>query len=67
MHYGGNYFSIDPAKPTTKARLHGKVIGQRRGMSKFDCLKLNILYDCFEDKKKAKKYRARCLALAIDS
>lgn len=67
MHYGANYFAIDPAKPTIKAKLHGKYIGQRMGLSKFDCFKLNNLYDCFKDKKKAKKYQARCLALGIDS
>ena len=67
MHYGANYFAIDPSKPTIKAKFRENYIGQRIGMSKFDCLKLNNLYGCSDDKKKAKKYQARCLALGIDS
>lgn len=67
MHYGAYYFAIDPKKPTIMPKNRGKMIGQRTGLSKFDCFKLNTLYGCFDEKKQAKKYRARCLALGIDS
>lgn len=67
MHYGAYYFSIDPRMPTIRSKNPSKLVGQRLGLSKIDCFKLNALYGCFDDKKSARKYRARCLALSVDT
>lgn len=69
MHYGGNYFAIDPNKPTLIPRDQKEKgsMGQRRGLSTLDCLKLNLLYGCFDNKKNERKYKPRCLALGADT
>lgn len=68
MHYGTNYFAIDPKKPTivVKNSIGKESIGQRNGLSIIDCLKLNILYGCFDEKKLERKYKQRCFALGIN-
>ncbi|CAI6354099.1 unnamed protein product [Macrosiphum euphorbiae] len=46
MHYGKNFFSIGKGKQTIVPKMEGKTIGQRKMMSKTDCLKINDLYGC---------------------
>lgn len=69
MHYGGNYFAVDPKQPTIlpKNMIEQNSMGQRNGLSTTDCLKLNLLYGCFDNKKAERKYKPRCLALGADS
>lgn len=68
MHYGRNYFAVDLKKPTIISKMNPKKkLGQRKGLTKIDCFKLNALYGCFDDKKTAKKYKNRCHALNIDA
>lgn len=46
MHYGSRTFSRN-GRPTLKAlRDNGNAMGQRRGFSRFDLMKLNKLYNC---------------------
>lgn len=65
MHYGKTYFSKDKSKPTITARMSNIKLGQRRALSKTDCLKINDLYGCLDDKKLAKKYYTICRILGI--
>lgn len=66
MHYGKSYFSKDKKKrDTITARMPGIKLGQRRAMSQTDCLKVNDLYGCLDDKKLAKKYYTICRVLGI--
>lgn len=47
MHYGFNFFSIDPKKPTiVKLMPGGKQMGQRKGFSDLDLRKINRFYNC---------------------
>ncbi|CAH0770629.1 unnamed protein product [Bemisia tabaci] len=56
MHYGKNFFSIGKGKPTITAKYPAERLGQRKMMSKTDCLKLNDLYGCLG---KAPRYNRR--------
>nr|XP_042900369.1 uncharacterized protein LOC107450195 [Parasteatoda tepidariorum] len=46
MHYGANVFSKNRSEPTIVPLKKGKKIGQRRGFSDIDILKINKLYNC---------------------
>ncbi|KAK7602081.1 hypothetical protein V9T40_009522 [Parthenolecanium corni] len=46
MHYGRTFFSISKSRPTITVKHKGKHIGQRKALSKTDCLKVNDLYGC---------------------
>ena len=47
MHYGFNFFSIDPKKPTiVKLMPGGEQMGQRKGFSDLDLRKINRFYNC---------------------
>ncbi|XP_068085156.1 hatching enzyme 1.2-like [Anabrus simplex] len=46
MHYGMRAFSKDGHLPTIVPRQQGVQIGQRKGFSKIDLRKVNILYEC---------------------
>ncbi|KAJ8890676.1 hypothetical protein PR048_010185 [Dryococelus australis] len=62
MHYGKYFFSKKRGKPTITAKLGKKVrLGQRRAMSKTDCLKVNHLYNCL----KSRRYYTLCNVLGI--
>lgn len=64
MHYGKYFFTNKKGKPTITPKQPGvKTIGQRKGMSKGDCLKLNDLYGCLKNKKR--KYYNICNFLGI--
>lgn len=65
MHYGKSYFSKAKGKPTMTARMANIKLGQRRGLSKTDCLKINDLYGCLDDPKLMKKYYTLCNVLGI--
>ncbi|RLU24975.1 hypothetical protein DMN91_003066, partial [Ooceraea biroi] len=65
MHYGSYFFSVDPMKPTLTPRTPGVTIGQRRAMSKTDCLKLNDLYGCLNSTEEALKYRNICITFGL--
>lgn len=65
MHYGEDYFAKVRGKPTISTKIRGAKIGQRRSLSKTDCLKINDLYGCLENPRMAKKYYAICRTLGI--
>lgn len=66
MHYGKNYFSKGKGKPTITPKLAGsKQLGQRKMMSKGDCLKLNDLYGCLDDPKRKRKYYRICQYMGL--
>ncbi|XP_064114840.1 zinc metalloproteinase nas-4-like isoform X2 [Macrobrachium nipponense] len=46
MHYGPYAFAKDRTRPTIIPRVTGAEIGQRRGFSKKDIQKLQLLYNC---------------------
>ncbi|XP_022798117.1 meprin A subunit beta-like [Stylophora pistillata] len=47
MHYGFNFFSLDPKKPIiVKLMPGGKQMGQRKGFSGLDLRKINRFYNC---------------------
>ena len=47
MHYGFDFFSIDPKIPTiVKLMPGGALIGQRTGFSDLDLRKINKFYNC---------------------
>lgn len=66
MHYGKYYFSKGKGKPTITAKKSGgKNIGQRKAMSKTDCLKLNDLYGCLDHPKRSRKYFNLCNFMGV--
>ncbi|XP_017782062.1 PREDICTED: high choriolytic enzyme 1-like [Nicrophorus vespilloides] len=66
MHYGRYYFSKAKGKPTITSKMAGvKQLGQRKAMSKGDCLKLNDLYGCLDNPKLKKKYYNICNFLGV--
>ncbi|KAF2881015.1 hypothetical protein ILUMI_25163 [Ignelater luminosus] len=66
MHYGKYYFSKGKGKPTITSKLPGiKRLGQRKAMSKGDCLKLNDLYGCLDDPQKSRKYYNICQFMGL--
>ncbi|XP_050527087.1 hatching enzyme 1.2-like [Daktulosphaira vitifoliae] len=66
MHYGKNFFSVGKGKPTMEPKIPGKTIGQRKMLSKTDCLKINNLYDCLGTAPKFnRKYYMLCNHLEI--
>lgn len=65
MHYGNYFFSIDPMKPTVTPKTSGVTIGQRKAMSKTDCLKLNNLYGCLDKLEEARIYQSICKTLGL--
>ncbi|XP_055850323.1 hatching enzyme 1.2 [Episyrphus balteatus] len=65
MHYGAYYFSKKKGeKPTVTPLKPGIKIGQRRTLSKTDCLKINELYGCLTGRH-AKMYRSFCKLLGL--
>ncbi|XP_034664524.1 low choriolytic enzyme [Drosophila subobscura] len=65
MHYGEFYFSKKKGqKPTMTPLQPGVRIGQRKTISKIDCLKINELYGCLQGRR-AKMYRAFCHLLGL--
>jgi hypothetical protein len=65
MHYGKTYFSKQKGKQTLTPRMAGVKLGQRRALSKTDCLKINDLYGCLDDQKLARKYYRLCQVLGL--
>lgn len=66
MHYGKYYFSKGKGKPTITAKMPGiKSLGQRKAMSKTDCLKINDLYGCLDNPKLNRKYYNICQFMGI--
>lgn len=65
MHYGEYYFSKKKGKKPTMTPLQpGVRIGQRKTLSKIDCLKINDLYGCLKGRQ-AKMYRSFCYLLGL--
>ncbi|KAI8129946.1 hypothetical protein FF38_11836 [Lucilia cuprina] len=65
MHYGEYYFSKKKGKKPTMTPLQpGVRIGQRKTLSKIDCLKINDLYGCLKGRR-AKMYRSFCYLLGL--
>lgn len=66
MHYGKNFFSKGKGKPTITAKQPGAKLGQRKMLSKTDCLKVNDLYGCLEKSSYLqRKYYTICQVLGI--
>ncbi|XP_011311042.1 zinc metalloproteinase nas-15 isoform X2 [Fopius arisanus] len=65
MHYGSDYFSKSPGKPTIIPTMAGAIVGQRRAMSKTDCLKVNELYGCLDNSIEARRWNNICTALGL--
>ncbi|XP_044270605.1 hatching enzyme 1.2-like isoform X1 [Tribolium madens] len=66
MHYGKYFFSKGKNKPTITAKQPGiKRLGQRKALSKGDCLKLNDLYGCFDNPRLRRKYYTLCQFMGI--
>lgn len=65
MHYGKYYFSKEKGKPTLTPKVPNYHIGQRKQMSVTDCLKINDLYGCLEDKGQRSKYYNRCKTFGL--
>ncbi|KAF5304042.1 hypothetical protein FQA39_LY01827 [Lamprigera yunnana] len=66
MHYGKYYFSKSKGKPTITTKMGGiKTLGQRKAMSKGDCLKLNHLYGCFDNMLTRRKYYSVCQFMGL--
>lgn len=65
MHYGSYFFSVSPTKPTLTPKTPGVMIGQRKAMSKTDCLMLNDLYGCLDSAEEALKYRNICVTFGL--
>lgn len=66
MHYGSYFFSKNPKKPTIIATMPGApMLGQRKGMSKIDCLKVNELYGCLNEMAEAKRWHNVCNTLGL--
>lgn len=70
MHYGRGFFAKDRRKPTLTAKQLGGVdaeqLGQRRGLSTTDCLKVNELYGCLGRSAASKRrYFERCRVLGV--
>uniref|UniRef100_A0A1I8MN63 Metalloendopeptidase n=1 Tax=Musca domestica TaxID=7370 RepID=A0A1I8MN63_MUSDO len=65
MHYGEYYFSKSKGKkPSITPLQPGVRIGQRKTLSKTDCLKINDLYGCLKGRQ-AKMYRSFCNLLGL--
>lgn len=65
MHYGANFFSKGKGKPTITPKMKNVKLGQRKRMSKTDCLKVNDLYGCLDDPKISRKYYNICNYLGL--
>ena len=66
MHYGKYFFSKGKGKPTITPKTPGvKTLGQRKALSKGDCLKLNDLYGCFDKPRLRRKYYFLCQFMGI--
>ncbi|XP_049808643.1 hatching enzyme 1.2-like isoform X1 [Schistocerca nitens] len=66
MHYGAYFFSKEKGKPTIVAKNRGVKLGQRRAMSKTDCLKINDLYGCLtKSAYHRRKYYTLCNFMGI--
>ncbi|XP_046399504.1 hatching enzyme 1.2-like [Ischnura elegans] len=66
MHYGENFFSKGRGMPTITPKHPGARLGQRKALSKTDCLKVNELYGCL--KKSAadsRRYHTICNVLGL--
>lgn len=64
--YSGFFLSKGKGKPTITAKHPGAKLGQRKMMSKTDCLKLNDLYGCLEKSKYSqRKYYTLCNFLGL--
>lgn len=51
MHYGTHDFAQDKEKPTIVPLKKGVEIGQRKGFSEIDLIKINLLYNCTQKGK----------------
>lgn len=66
MHYGTHFFSAGKDKPTLVPKRRDARIGQRDGLSRTDCYKVNKLYGCFERSPYEKlKYESFCDILGL--
>ncbi|XP_039284218.1 low choriolytic enzyme isoform X1 [Nilaparvata lugens] len=66
MHYGKYFFSTNKSKPVITPKFPATKLGQRKMLSKTDCLKVNQLYGCLEKSKYSqKKYYNLCNFLGL--
>lgn len=58
--------SKDRRKATMVATMPGHLkLGQRRGLTETDCLKINELYQCLDDPRGGRKYYSLCKVLSV--
>lgn len=66
MHYGTHFFSVARDRPTLVPKRRNARIGQRNGLSRIDCYKVNKLYGCFDRTPYEKlKYESFCDILGL--
>lgn len=66
MHYGKYFFSKGKGKPTITPKYPSSKIGQRKTLSKTDCLKVNQLYGCLDKSRHSqRKYYTLCTFLGL--
>lgn len=59
-------YSIGKGKPTITAKHPGARLGQRKMLSKTDCLKVNQLYGCLDKSRHTqRKYYTLCTFLGL--
>jgi len=66
MHYGPDFFSVGRNRPTLLPKRRKVAIGQRQGLSRTDCYKINSLYGCFDKSPYDElKYKSFCDILGL--
>nr|CAD7195338.1 unnamed protein product [Timema douglasi] len=66
MHYGKYFFSKNKGQPTITPKYGNVKLGQRKALSKTDCLKVNDLYGCFSKSRyNMRKYYTLCGFMGI--
>jgi len=66
MHYGPDFFSVGKNRPTLLPKGRRVAIGQRQGLSRTDCYKINSLYSCFDTSPYDQlKYESFCDILGL--
>lgn len=64
--FSNRFYSKDRRKPTLVATIPGHMkLGQRRGLTETDCLKINELYQCLDQPFSSRKFYSLCKVLSV--